>query len=102
MNEATPTLPMVKVQYNVPKAIRMPRSDVVGRKLVSTSCQIAKSTKLLEKLAKDRRKSELDVLENCNEIVFYCNYCNLSRSAVYIFFWSFEICRNILKNQKIL
>ena len=88
MNEVTPTLPMVKVQYNVTKAIRMPRSDVVGRKLVSTSCQISKSTKLLEKLAKERRKSELDAFENCNEIVFHCNYCNLSRCAVYIFYWS--------------
>ena len=56
-----PTLPMVKVQYNVPKAIRMPRSDIVGKKLISTSCQITKSTKLLERLAKERRKSKYNI-----------------------------------------
>ena len=80
MSDATPTLPMVKVQYNVPKAMRMPRSDVLGRKLVSASCQITKSTKLIERMAKERRKSKFGV--SIINITFKCLFKGKSNFCV--------------------
>ena len=58
MIETMPTIPMVKVQYNVPKAIHMPRSDFPGKKASAPQSQIIRSGKILEKLAKERRKSK--------------------------------------------
>ena len=60
MTETMPTtgIPMVKVQYNVPKAIRMPHQDFHGKKMVTSMNQLSKSCKVLEKLAKERRKSK--------------------------------------------
>ena len=58
MTETMPTIPMVKVQYNVPKTVRMPNQDLHGKKLFTSLNQLSKSCKVLEKLAKERRKSK--------------------------------------------